>query len=132
MKSIATWQHLDGSVVEFSENGRKSTDTEINNWLRTISNLGRAMVETPPVIKPWLGENCQLVDFQGSQDFQYSQDLSARRWCQPQPETGSKPTTARSRAINKAGRPNSSKRSLQLGKRRIVSQFILIRDKRGA
>ena len=69
MRFVVTWRHSDGSLVEFSEKGWKSADTEKNDWLTTMNSLCSTAPAIPPVIKQWLEENCELVDFQGSPDL---------------------------------------------------------------
>jgi hypothetical protein len=125
MRFTVTWRHSDGSVVEFSESGWKSADTEKSDWLRTMSDLSGTAPAIPPVIKLWLEENCELVDFQGSPDLLINTSSPPQRKSEPKESCIGGP------AIKKPGRPNSSKGSLQLAKRRIFEQFILIRDKSG-
>jgi hypothetical protein len=68
MRFIATWRHSDGSVVELSERGWKSQDTEKSDWLTTMSDRRSTGFAIPSVIKVWLEENCQLLDVRGSPD----------------------------------------------------------------
>ena len=68
MKFIAIWQHWDGSVVEFSKNGWRSTDPEKTDWLTKVSDLSSTAPSIPPLIRTWLEENCELIGFQAPPD----------------------------------------------------------------
>jgi hypothetical protein len=122
MRFMATLQYSDGSIREFSEAGSKSANTERNDWLTTISDVGSTAPEIPPVIKPWLEEKCELLD---------SSDLLVNPSSRPQPVTDVKHSGAGGPAIKKHGRPNSSKRCLQLAQRRIFEKFIFLRERSG-
>jgi hypothetical protein len=111
--------------VEFSEAGWKSADTQKSDWLTTMSGLSSTAPAIPPVIRLWLEENCELLDFQALPDVLINTSSPT------QPVSNIGQSGARGPAIKKPGRPNSSKGSLQLAKRRIFEQFILIRDKSG-
>jgi len=119
---MATLQYSDGSIAEFSEASSKSADTEKNDRLTTISDVGSTAPEIPPVIKPWLEEKCELLD---------SSDLLVNPSSRPQPVTDVKHSGSGGPAIKKHGRPNSSKRCLQLAKRRIFEKFIFLRERSG-
>jgi hypothetical protein len=69
MKFLAKWRHSDGSVVEFSETGWRSADSEKDDWLNKMSRLCSTAPAIPPVIRMWLEENCELIDFQSPPDL---------------------------------------------------------------
>jgi hypothetical protein len=69
MKLLATWRHSDGSLVEFSEIGWRSTDPEKSDWLVKMSELCSAAPVIPPVIRMWLEENCELIGLEGPADL---------------------------------------------------------------
>jgi hypothetical protein len=61
MKLLATWRRSDGSLVQFSETGWRSTDPEKNEWLVKMSELYSTAPVIPPVIRMWLEEYCELI-----------------------------------------------------------------------
>jgi hypothetical protein len=62
------WRHIDGSIVEFSEKGWKADDPKKSAWLIKMSELCSSSPVLAPVIRVWLQENCQLVEFSGPGD----------------------------------------------------------------
>lgn len=121
MRFTVTWRHADGSLVEFSETGWKSADTEKSDWLTRMSNLCSTVPTIPPVIKQWLEENCELVEVQGSPDLFNNKPSLAQR------ENDLRPSATSGLAGENRGPRNSSKRHLQLAKRRLFGQFIFLR-----
>jgi hypothetical protein len=66
MKLLATWRHSDGSLVQLSETGWRSTDPEKNEWLVKMSELCSTAPVIPPVIRMWLEEYCELRPVQNT------------------------------------------------------------------
>jgi len=65
MTFLFRWKHVDGSIVEFSENGWTSDDGEKRDWLIKMSEFCSSSPVLAPAIRIWLQENCQLVEFIG-------------------------------------------------------------------
>jgi hypothetical protein len=68
MTFLFRWKHQDGSIIEFSAKGWKSSDAEKSAWLVKTSELFSNSPVLAPAIRIWLQENCQLVEFIGPQD----------------------------------------------------------------
>lgn len=68
MSFLFRWKHKDGSIVEFSDHGWRSDDAEKSVWLIKMSDLCSSSPVLAPIIKIWLQENCQLVEFTGPED----------------------------------------------------------------
>jgi hypothetical protein len=113
MKFVAIWRHWDGSLVEFSETGWKSADSDKDAWLTKMSRLCSAVPTISPMIRMWLEENCEL-------DFQRPPDLIDKEQPSPQRQSEIQEPSASDRLVKSPGRRNSSKRYLQLVKRRFL------------
>jgi hypothetical protein len=61
------WEHKDGSVVEFSDQGWRSDDPKKSAWLVKMSEVCGSYPVVGPAIRIWL-QNCQLVKFTEPED----------------------------------------------------------------
>jgi hypothetical protein len=65
---LSRWEHKDGSVVEFSEQGWRSDDPKKSACLVKMSEVCGSYPVVAPAIRIWLQENCQLVEFTEPED----------------------------------------------------------------
>jgi hypothetical protein len=62
MIPLVRWEHKDGSVVEFSDQGWRSDNPEKSAWLVKMREVCSSYPVVVPAIRIWLQENCQLVE----------------------------------------------------------------------
>jgi hypothetical protein len=60
------WTHRDGSTVEFNPSGWASDDPLKADWLLKMNELCSSKPAICPVVRFWLREYCELIDFQCS------------------------------------------------------------------
>jgi len=61
------WRHQDGSAVEFNPSGWASDDPLKSEWLIKMNELCSSKPAICPVVRFWLREYCELIDFQCSE-----------------------------------------------------------------
>src|ERR1700756_3542798 len=61
------WRHQDGSTIEFSPRGWASDDPWKARWLFKMNDLCSSSPAICPVVRSWLREYCELIDFQCSE-----------------------------------------------------------------
>jgi hypothetical protein len=66
------WRHQDGSTIEFNPRGWTSDDPLKAQWLLQMNDLCSSRPAICPVVRSWLREFCELIDFQCS-DVQHQQ-----------------------------------------------------------
>src|SRR5260221_4674486 len=61
------WTHRDGSTVEFNPSDWASDDPLKADWLLKMNELYSSKPAICPVVRFWLREFCELIDFQCSE-----------------------------------------------------------------
>ena len=61
------WRHQDGSTVEFNPSGWASDDPLKADWLLKMNELCSSKPAICPIVRLWLREYCELIDFQCSE-----------------------------------------------------------------
>src|SRR5260370_41386068 len=61
------WRRQDGSAVEFNPSGWASDDPLKSEWLIKMNELCSSKPAICPVVRFWLREYCELIDFQCSE-----------------------------------------------------------------
>jgi hypothetical protein len=61
------WRHRDGSTVEFNPSGWVSSDPSKADWLVKMNELCSSKPAICPVVRFWLREYCELIDFHCSE-----------------------------------------------------------------
>jgi hypothetical protein len=61
------WRHQDGSTVEFNPSGWASDDPLKADWLSKMNELCSSKPAICPMVRLWLREYCELIDFQCSE-----------------------------------------------------------------
>jgi hypothetical protein len=61
------WRHQDGSTVEFNPSGWASDDPLKAEWLLKMNELCSSEPAISPMVRLWLREYCELIDFQCSE-----------------------------------------------------------------
>ena len=64
------WRHQDGSIVEFNPSGWASDDPLKADWLLKMNELCSSKPAICPVVRFWLREYCELIDFQCSENIE--------------------------------------------------------------
>jgi hypothetical protein len=61
------WSHQDGSTVEFNPSGWASDDPLKADWLLKMNELCSSKPAICPIVRFWLREYCELIDFRCSE-----------------------------------------------------------------
>jgi hypothetical protein len=65
MSLILKWRHKDGSVVQFSIAGWKSSDPAKSRWLNQMSNACSSTPTISIAIRIWLKQYCRPIEIRG-------------------------------------------------------------------
>jgi hypothetical protein len=57
------WKHRDRSTIGFSPRGWESDDPAKAGWLNQEGELLSSWPMIPAVIRAWLEQNCELIEF---------------------------------------------------------------------